>query len=437
MRRSSVSLPAGRARIVVTGVGAVTSIGCDVESFWTSLLAGHGGAAPIESFDTSLYKTHIGCEARDFEPRTALGDDAARVGRASQLAVAAASMALVNAGWRWDGPARAILSAARAGADRDAPGARARLDPERTAVSMGTTLGEAQVLERMPESWDAWRPDSPVWAGIVAEPCNVIADNVAAAFDLCGPNATIPTACAAGNYAIAHAVELLRDGRAQIAVAGGTDAFSRSAFTGFSRLLAMSPDRCRPFDRNRRGLLLGEGAGVLVLETLDDAARRGATPLAEVLGYGLSCDAYHITGPHPEGEGARAAMAAALASAGLRPEQVSYINAHGTGTAHNDRIETLAIKKVFGEHAAAIPVTSIKALTGHAMGGASALEAIACVLAIRNGTVPPTWNYETPDPECDLDYVPNAPRAVEVRVAVNNSYAFGGNNASLVLGRAA
>jgi 3-oxoacyl-[acyl-carrier-protein] synthase II len=268
----------------------------------------------------------------------------------------------------------------------------------------------------------------------VDEPCSVIAHNVAAAFALRGPNATIPTACAAGNYAIAHAVELLRSGRADVAVAGGTDAFSRSAFTGFSRLLAMSPDFCRPFDRNRRGLLLGEGAGVLVLETLAGALRRGAEPRAEILGYGLSCDAFHITGPHPEGEGAQAAMMAALAAASLSPRDVSYINAHGTGTAHNDRIETMAIEKVFGERAHDIPVSSIKALTGHVMGGASAIEAVACVGAIQRGTVPPTWNYETPDPECDLDYVPNAPRAVEVRVAVNNSYAFGGNNASVILG---
>jgi 3-oxoacyl-[acyl-carrier-protein] synthase II len=232
------------------------------------------------------------------------------------------------------------------------------------------------------------------------------------------------------------ALELLRSGRADLAVAGGADAFSRSAFTGFSRLHAMSPDMCRPFDRNRRGLLLGEGAGVLVLETLGSARTRGARVYAEVLGYGLSCDAYHITGPHPEGEGASAAMAAALAGAGVSAEEVSYINAHGTGTAHNDRIETLAIKNVFGKRAHDLPVSSIKALTGHVMGGASAIEAVACVKAIQTDMVPPTCNYETPDPDCDLDYVPNEARSLEVQVAVNNSYAFGGNNASLVLGAA-
>jgi 3-oxoacyl-[acyl-carrier-protein] synthase II len=433
-------------RVVVTGLGAVTSIGCDVGTFWRHVLEGHGGAAPITSFDTSAYKTHIGCEVRDFDAAAVLGADARHVGRASQLAIAAAAMALADAGWRWSGPARALQPAATGppapGRRADVAGTRAAgaapsqpdLDPTRVAVSMGTTLGEAQVLEHMPESWEAWRTDSDVWSGLVHAPCSVIAQHVGAAFELAGPCATIPTACAAGNYAIAHAVELLRAGRADVAVAGGTDAFSRSAFTGFSRLHAMSPDMCRPFDRNRRGLLLGEGAGVLVLETLAGARRRGARVLAEVLGYGLSCDAYHITGPHPEGQGASAAMSEALANADIGPEDVSYINAHGTGTAHNDRIETLAIKKVFGARAHEIPVSSIKALTGHVMGGASAIEAIACVLAIQTGTIPPTWNYETPDPDCDLDYVPNAPRAADVRVAVNNSYAFGGNNASVILG---
>jgi 3-oxoacyl-[acyl-carrier-protein] synthase II len=413
-------------RIVVTGLGAVTSIGSDVETFWRSLLTGRSGAGPIASFDTSAFRTHIGCEVRDFDPAAFLGDCAPHVGRTTQLAIAAAAMALADAGWSWSGPARVP----RRGAAGQA------VDPQRVAVSMGTTLGEALVLERMPEPWDAWQASSPVWAGLVHSPCSVLARHVSAAFEVRGPSDTIPTACAAGNYALAHAFELLRAGRADVAVAGGTDAFSRSAFTGFSRLHAMSPDRCRPFDRERRGLLLGEGAGVLVLETLAAARRRGATIHAEILGYGLSCDAYHITGPHPEGEGARAAMERALASAGLRPQDVSYINAHGTGTAHNDRIETLAIRKVFGERAGAVPVSSIKALTGHVMGGASALEAVACVLAIRHGIVPPTWNYETPDPDCDLDYVPNEPRRVRVRFAVNNSYAFGGNNASLVLGEA-
>jgi 3-oxoacyl-[acyl-carrier-protein] synthase II len=411
-------------RIVVTGLGAVTSIGSDVETFWRNLLAGHGGAAPITSFDTSGYKTHIGCEVRDFDATNVLGEHVSRLSRATQLAATAAAMSLSDAGWSWSGPARATSQRP----------AVQPLDALRTAVSIGTTLGEPQILERMPETWDDWRPESPVWQGLVDAPCSVIAQQVAAAFQVRGPNATIPTACAAGNYAIAHAYELLRSGRADVALAGGADAFSRSAFTGFSRLLAMSPDLCKPFDRNRRGLLLGEGAGVLVLETLAGARRRGARVHAEVLGYGLSCDAYHITGPHPEGQGASAAMTKALDSAGVRLEDVSYINAHGTGTVHNDRIETLAIKKVFGKRAYDIPVSSIKALTGHVMGGASALEAIACTLAIQEGVVPPTWNYETPDPDCDLDYVPNAPRHIPVRVAVNNSYAFGGNNASVILG---
>ncbi|MFQ5601464.1 MAG: beta-ketoacyl-[acyl-carrier-protein] synthase family protein, partial [Candidatus Krumholzibacteriia bacterium] len=290
-------------RIVVTGLGAVTSIGCDVETLWRNLLGGRSGAATITSFDTSPYKTHIGCEARDFDPEPVLGEHAARVGRASQLAIHASALALVDAGWRWCGPARPVSAAGGSGA-RSAAGFPS-LDPERTAVSVGTTLGEPHVLEHMPESWDEWRSDSPVWSALVGAPCSVIARNVGAAFDLCGPNITIPTACAAGNYAIGHGVEFLRMGRADVVVAGGADAFSRSAFTGFSRLHAISSDACRPFDRNRSGLLLGEGAGVLVLETLESARARGARIDVEILGYGLSCDAYHITGPHPEGEGAR------------------------------------------------------------------------------------------------------------------------------------
>jgi 3-oxoacyl-[acyl-carrier-protein] synthase II len=245
----------------------------------------------------------------------------------------------------------------------------------------------------------------------------------------------LPAACSAGNYAIGSGLDLIRQGEVEAVLAGGSEAFSESAFAGFSRLGAMSPDVCRPFDRNRRGLLLGEGAGFLVLESEAAARRRGARPLARILGYGLSCDAHHITAPHPEGEGAASCMAAAIEDAGLSPAQVDYICCHGTGTRHNDAIEARAIRRVFREAANRVAASSIKALTGHMMGAASAVEAVACVWVLREGILPPTWHLEEQDPECDLDVIPNAPREAAVEIALNNSYAFGGNNACLALGR--
>jgi len=245
----------------------------------------------------------------------------------------------------------------------------------------------------------------------------------------------IPTACAAGNYALAHAFDTLRAGRTDLMLAGGADAFSRITFTGFAQLGAIAPEICQPFDRCRKGMIPGEGAGVLVLESLDHAKRRGARIYGEVIGYGLSCDAHHMTAAHPNGEGAVRAMTQALEQSGIKPEDISYISAHGTGTPTNDRLETLAVKSVFKQAAYSIPISSIKSMLGHTMGAASAIEAAVCALAIHHNRIPPTINWETPDPDCDLDYVPNSARAHEVRIAMNNAYAFGGNNASLILKR--
>ncbi|MCS6861123.1 MAG: beta-ketoacyl-[acyl-carrier-protein] synthase family protein, partial [Abditibacteriales bacterium] len=302
-------------------------------------------------------------------------------------------------------------------------------------VCLGTTMGEPQFVENMNPLWDDEAAVTPLCTEVVANPPSVLSERVASYFQLCGPNLTIPTACAAGNYALGWAFEQVQSGAADMMLAGGTDAFSRLAFVGFSRLHAFSPDVCRPFDRNRQGLLLSEGAGVLVLERLEHAQARGARIYAEMLGYGLSADAHHITAPHPDGAGAALAMRRALQRAQRSPDDVDYINAHGTGTPHNDKAETLAIKSLFGERAYQIPVSSIKALTGHAMGAASAIEAIACVLSLYHGILPPTWNYQEPDPECDLDYIPNAPRDVQPHVVLNNSYGFGGNNACVVFGK--
>jgi 3-oxoacyl-[acyl-carrier-protein] synthase II len=243
----------------------------------------------------------------------------------------------------------------------------------------------------------------------------------------------IPTACAAGNYAIAHAFDVLRAGRADLMLAGGSDSFSRITYTGFAQLGAIAPEVCQPFDRYRKGMIPGEGAGVLVLEPLNSAVRRGARIYAEIGGYGLSCDAHHMTAAQPTGNGAVRAMRQALKQSATDPEDINYISAHGTGTATNDRLETLAVKQLFGDAAYRIPMSSIKSMLGHTMGAASAIEAAACALAIYHGRIPPTINLVEPDPECDLDYVPNCARERTVRVAMNNAYAFGGNNASLIL----
>ncbi|MGC2742980.1 MAG: beta-ketoacyl-[acyl-carrier-protein] synthase family protein [Candidatus Angelobacter sp.] len=243
----------------------------------------------------------------------------------------------------------------------------------------------------------------------------------------------IPTACAAGNYAIAHASDLLRAGRADVMLAGGSDSFSRITYTGFARLGAIAPEVCQPFDRNRKGMVPGEGAAMLLLERKEHALARGARIYCEVAGYGLSCDAHHMTAAHPQGEGAARAMNMALQTSGLSPSDVDYISAHGTGTPTNDRLETVAVKKTFGKLAYKIPISSIKSMLGHTMGAASAIEAAACALIITQGQIPPTMHWQDQDPECDLDYVPNVAREHKVRVAMNNAYAFGGNNSSLIL----
>jgi 3-oxoacyl-[acyl-carrier-protein] synthase II len=245
----------------------------------------------------------------------------------------------------------------------------------------------------------------------------------------------IPTACAAGNYAIGYGFDLIRTGRTDLMLAGGADPFSRITYMGFARLGAIAPQRCQPFDKNRQGMVPGEGAAVLVLEPLENAKARGAKIYAEVLGYGVSCDSHHMTAAHPQGDGAMRAMAMAIRESGVTINDIEYISAHGTGTPTNDRVESLAVRRLFGAHADKVPMSSIKSMIGHTMGAASAIEAVACALAIDTGVAPPTINYEEPDPECDLDYVPNQARRINPRVVLNNAYAFGGNNASLCMAR--
>jgi len=398
-----------KRRIAVTGLGLVTPVGAGREEVWQALLSGRSGFAPVESFDTSAYNVHLGAEVRDFDPAPYIREqDPAQLGRASRFAVAAARMALEDAGIGPSGVA-----------------------PERAGVAMGTTSGEPREVERLDDQILGGQ-----LAGIGGEfigryPCHLIAAHVAREVGFSGVNTMLPAACAAGNYAIAFAVDTLRAGRADLMLAGGADAFSRITYSGFYRLGAIAPERCQPFDRNRKGMIPGEGAAILVLEPFDRALARGARIYAELSGYGLSCDAHHMTAAHPEGDGAARAMTRALADAGLRPDEVSYISAHGTGTPTNDRLETIAVKRVFGAEAKGIPMSSVKSMIGHTMGAASAIEAAVCALAVATDRVPPTMNLEEPDD--DLDYVPNVARELRVLTAMNNAYAFGGNNASVIL----
>lgn len=401
------------SRVAVTGIGLVTPVGTGRKEVWEALLAGRSGFTPVSSFDTSRHPVHVGAEVHGFRPEPYVRRlDPARLGRASQLAVAAARMALEDAGIE--------------------PGEPGGFEPERAGVAMGTTSGEPLEIERYN---DRRRAGEAAGAELVTTyPCHTIASQVARELGLAGVNVMIPAACAAGNYAVGWAFDTLRAGRADLMLAGGADAFSRITYSGFARLGAISPDICRPFDRNRRGMIPGEGAGVLVLEPLERARSRGARIYAEIAGYGLSCDAHHMTAGHPEADGAVRAMERALADSGLTPEQVDYVSAHGTGTPTNDRLEGIAVRRIFGEHPK-VPVSSIKSMIGHTMGAASAIEAAVCALAIHDGRIPPTMNHEEPDPDCDFDCVPNVAREQPVGVAMNNAYAFGGNNACVVLRR--
>lgn len=388
-------------RIVITGVGVISSIGIGKQEFWSNVLEGKSGISEVSSFDTSHLPVHRGGEIKNFNSQTNLG-------RNSSLTLSAAKLALQDAHLEPD-----------------------RLNRQRTGVCIGTTMGESQIIQQLNEAWINKGVDALDIDLIPRCPANVLSINLAAELKLSGSNFVIPNACAAGNFAIGYAYDLLRLGKAEMMLAGGGDAFSRIAFVGFSRMFAIAPQMCQPFDKNRKGMMVGEGAGILVLETLESALKRNASIYAEVLGYGLSCDARHMTAPFSEG--IKEAIENALRQSKIEPSQVDYISAHGTGTAINDKEECLAIKKVFKESYKRIPISSIKSMIGHTMGAASSIEAIVCCLAIKHAVIPPTINYETPDPECDIDCVPNTARSHKVNIALNNASAFGGNNSCLVL----
>ncbi|MER7702091.1 beta-ketoacyl-[acyl-carrier-protein] synthase family protein [Kitasatospora sp. NPDC097605] len=396
-------------RVVITGLGVVTSIGLGVQAFLDGLRAGRSGVKPITAFDTTGFAHANGCEVDDFDPAQWIHrTDPDELGRATQFSVAAANMAVADSG----------LSAEE-------------LRRRRALVSVGTTDAEsrdldglvAQQLEHGPESWapEVVRRTQAggLSLGIVRE------------LGLTDVEAlTIPTACSAGNYAIGSGFDAIRHGDAEIALCGGADAVCRKTFSGFYRLGTIAPDACRPFDKDRRGILTGEGAGILLMESLESARARGARIYAEVLGYGLNCDAHHPVAP--DRDSLARCMEIAHRNAGIKPEDIDFISAHGTGTKANDVTEAGAIRQVFSTPP---PVVSIKSMIGHSMGAASALASAACALAIVEGFIPPTINHRETDPECGVDCVPNEARAAELNMVQNNALAFGGNNAVLILGR--
>ncbi|HEC21324.1 MAG TPA: beta-ketoacyl-[acyl-carrier-protein] synthase II [Chloroflexi bacterium] len=407
-------------RVVITGLGIVCPVGNDIETTWQALMKGQSGVGPITLFDASDLKTRFAAEVKDFDARALFGSrEARRMDRFTHFALAAALQALEDSQLDLD-----------------------TTDRDRVGVVMGSGIGgvgtllvEAEKLFRQGSQWI-----SPHLVPMMLP--DTAPAKIAIHLGLRGPNMSIATACASGNNAIGEAAAMIRRGAADIMFTGGAEAgIVKLAMAGFSNMGALSqrnedPQRAsRPFDRDRDGFVAGEGAGVLVIESEEHARQRGARIYAEVLGYGASADAYHITAPLENGEGAIIAMQKALDDAGISPEDVDYINAHGTSTKLNDRSETHAIKQVFGEAAYDVAISSTKSMTGHLLGAAGAIEAIFCAKAIETDYAPPTINYETPDPECDLDYVPNEARRMTINVAMSNSFGFGGHNACLILGQ--
>ena len=405
-------------RVVITGVGLVTALGNNTADTWNGILAGKSGAAPIAAFDVTAYPTRFGAEVRNFEASEYMDlKDSKRTDRTVHLAMCAARQAM-------------------AGIDLE------KLDRNRVGVVIGSGIGGIATFEKQHSILVERGPDkvSPFFIPMMI--ADMPAGYVSIAFGLKGPNYATVSACASGGNALADACMLIRLGYADAVLTGGTEAaITPISLAGFSNLRALSrrndaPERAsRPFDAERDGFVIGEGAGILFVEELAHAKRRGATILAEITGLGLSGDAYHQTSPSPDGEGAMRAMQMALDDAGIAPEAVEYINAHGTSTELNDAGETAAIKRVFGDHAYKLMVSSTKSMVGHLLGAAAGIEAIFCVLAIRDEMIPPTINYENPDPACDLDYVPNTARKKRIDVALSNSFGFGGHNATMIVRR--
>lgn len=404
-------------RVVITGLGLVSPLGIGVEPSWRMALEGRSGIGPITQFDASPLPVRIAGEVKDFDPSLYVeAKEIKKMDRFIHFAMAGATMAMEDA--------KLTIGEDTA---------------ERVGVIIGSGIGGLQSIEHYHRVLmeKGHRRISPFFIPMLI--INLASGNVSIRFGAKGPNSAVATACATGSHAIGDAFKLIQRGEADAMIAGGAEAvICPLGVAGFSVMKALStrndePERAsRPFDAGRDGFVMGEGAGVLVLEHLEHALARGAQIYAEVIGYGMSSDAYHITTPSPNGEGAARCMTTALKDAGIGPETVDYINAHGTSTKYGDELETAALKQVFGDHAYRLCVTSTKSMTGHLLGAAGGVEAIFTVLSIHHGMIPPTINLENPDPECDLDYVPNKARSRQVDVAMNNSFGFGGTNACLV-----
>lgn len=405
-----------KKRVVITGIGAISPLGLSVEETWKKIIAGESGISRITKFDASSLPSQIAGEVRGFKPEEFMSAKlVSRVDTFIQYAIAATEMALSDAG----------LPKSDLG--------------DEVGVIIGVGMGGVGQVEHYTRVLDerGYKRVTPFFIPMIIP--NMAAGQIAILYGAKGPNMAVCTACAAGNHAIGEAFRAIQEGKATAMICGGTEALITSlTLAGFSVMKALStrndaPEKAsRPFDAKRDGFVIAEGCGILILEELEHAQRRGARIYAELLGYGANADAYHMTAPSPEGEGAAKCMELALKDAGLKPEEVDYINAHGTSTPLNDAAETKAIKRTFGEHAYKLMVSSTKSMTGHLLGGAGGLEAVLTVKALETSIVPPTINYEEPDPECDLDYVPNQARKADIKIALSNAFGFGGTNACLV-----
>jgi 3-oxoacyl-[acyl-carrier-protein] synthase II len=408
-----------KQRVVITGIGTVTSYGDGVETFWDNILAGKSGIDTVKSFDITDYASKVGAECVDFKPGDYMDPkEARRNDRYTQFAVAASRLALKDAGIE----------------------DTSKLDPDRFGVLIGSGIGGMLTIQTQSRRLFQGGPRRVSPFMIPSLIANIASGVVAIEVGARGPNFGIVSACASGTHSIGEAFHMLRDGDSDVMLAGGSEAaITELGYAGFCSMKAMSTSyndtpqtASRPFDKSRDGFIMGEGSGILVLETLEHAKARGATIYCEISGYSATCDAYHITSPDPEGKALGKAMRNVVDEAGLKVEDVDYINAHGTSTPYNDKFETGAIRKAYGEHAYKLAVSSTKGMTGHLLGAAGGVESAVCALAIRDGKIPATINYNEPDPDCDLDYVPNTMREAEVNVAVCNNLGFGGHNATLL-----
>ncbi|MDQ8181840.1 beta-ketoacyl-ACP synthase II [Pelagicoccus sp. SDUM812005] len=404
-------------RVVVTGLGAVTPIGLDVDSFFNGLISGKNGISRVDAFDTEKFTCKIGGQIRDFDPAAAMDPkEARRNDRFVQFAFAAAKEAVEQSGLEFD-----------------------KEDPERIGVFVGSGIGGMDTMEKNAQKLIEGGPRKVSPFLIPALISNMASGVLAIEYGAMGPNFSIVSACATGAHAIGEALKTIRLGEADVMICGGSEAtITPLAYAGFCSMKAMTTNNddpehaSRPFDAGRDGFVMGEGAGIIVIESLEHAKKRGANIICEVAGYGASCDANHITAPHPEGKGLISAMKRALHSANLNAEQIEYINAHGTSTPYNDKFETAAVRGLFGAHADKLMISSTKSMTGHLLGAAGGIESVACAKMLQEGKIAPTMNLQTPDPDCDLDYVPNEARDAKLSVTMSNSLGFGGQNASLI-----